>query len=187
MRTARVIPCLDVDAGRVVKGVNFVDLRDAGDPVELAARYDAEGADELVFLDITASSDDRDTIVDGHLVIDAEVEVSQAGRFHLEATLYNRDGSRGLAEAHTASELPPGRHWLRLTFFGRILNQGGVDGPYLLRFVALTTATRMPNAKNRLVENAHLTAPFRAAQFSDAPFDDPDLLDAADRLDASTQ
>jgi imidazole glycerol-phosphate synthase subunit HisF len=64
MRHARVIPCLDVDAGRVVKGVNFVDLRDAGDPVELAARYDAEGADELVFLDITASSDDRDTIVD---------------------------------------------------------------------------------------------------------------------------
>ena len=64
MRTARVIPCLDVDAGRVVKGVNFVDLRDAGDPVELAARYDAEGADELVFLDITASTDQRDTIVD---------------------------------------------------------------------------------------------------------------------------
>jgi cyclase len=64
MTNARVIPCLDVDAGRVVKGVNFVDLRDAGDPVELAARYDAEGADELVFLDITASSDERDTIVD---------------------------------------------------------------------------------------------------------------------------
>jgi cyclase len=59
-----VIPCLDVDAGRVVKGVNFVGLRDAGDPVELAARYDAEGADELVFLDITASSDARDTIVE---------------------------------------------------------------------------------------------------------------------------
>jgi cyclase len=59
----RVIPCLDVDAGRVVKGVNFVGIRDAGDPVELAARYDAEGADELVFLDITASSDARDTIV----------------------------------------------------------------------------------------------------------------------------
>jgi len=59
----RVIPCLDVDAGRVVKGVQFVDIRDAGDPVELAARYDEEGADELVFLDITASSDDRDTMV----------------------------------------------------------------------------------------------------------------------------
>jgi imidazole glycerol-phosphate synthase subunit HisF len=59
----RVIPCLDVDKGRVVKGVRFVELRDAGDPVELAARYDEEGADELVFLDITASSDDRDTMV----------------------------------------------------------------------------------------------------------------------------
>jgi cyclase len=60
----RVIPCLDVDAGRVVKGTNFVDLRDAGDPVELAERYDAEGADELVFLDITASHERRDTIVE---------------------------------------------------------------------------------------------------------------------------
>ncbi len=58
----RVIPCLDVDAGRVVKGVNFADLRDAGDPVELAAAYDAEGADELVFLDITASSGGRETM-----------------------------------------------------------------------------------------------------------------------------
>jgi cyclase len=64
MRTARIIPCLDVDKGRVVKGVNFVDLVDAGDPVELAARYDAEGADELVFLDITASSDARETTVE---------------------------------------------------------------------------------------------------------------------------
>ncbi len=60
----RVIPCLDVDAGRVVKGVNFVDLRDAGDPVELARAYDAQGADELVFLDITASSGDRATTYD---------------------------------------------------------------------------------------------------------------------------
>jgi cyclase len=59
----RVIPCLDVNAGRVVKGVNFVELRDAGDPVEVAARYDAEGADELTFLDITASSDDRDILL----------------------------------------------------------------------------------------------------------------------------
>ncbi|MBE1876890.1 imidazole glycerol phosphate synthase subunit HisF [Myceligenerans pegani] len=60
----RVIPCLDVDAGRVVKGVNFQNLRDAGDPVELAARYDAEGADELTFLDVSASSAGRDTTVD---------------------------------------------------------------------------------------------------------------------------
>jgi cyclase len=60
----RVIPCLDVDNGRVVKGTNFVDIRDAGDPVELAERYDAEGADELVFLDITASHESRETIVE---------------------------------------------------------------------------------------------------------------------------
>ena len=60
----RVIPCLDVDRGRVVKGTNFVDIRDAGDPVELAERYDAEGADELIFLDITASHEQRDTITE---------------------------------------------------------------------------------------------------------------------------
>ena len=64
MLTKRIIPCLDVTAGRVVKGVNFVNLRDAGDPVELAARYNEQGADEIVFLDITASSDERDTMVD---------------------------------------------------------------------------------------------------------------------------
>ncbi len=64
MRTVRVVPCLDVDAGRVVKGVRFAGLRDAGDPVELAARYDAEGADELVFYDITASAQDRGIMTD---------------------------------------------------------------------------------------------------------------------------
>jgi len=64
MHTKRVIPCLDVDGGRVVKGTGFVDLRDAGDPIELAQRYDAAGADELVFLDITATHDKRDTVVE---------------------------------------------------------------------------------------------------------------------------
>ena len=64
MFTKRIIPCLDVNAGRVVKGVNFVDLKDAGDPVEIAAAYDKAGADELVFLDITATSDARGTVVD---------------------------------------------------------------------------------------------------------------------------
>ena len=64
MLLKRIIPCLDVDQGRVVKGTNFVDIRDAGDPVELASRYDAEGADEVVFLDITASHEKRDTIVE---------------------------------------------------------------------------------------------------------------------------
>ncbi len=69
----RIIPCLDVDNGRVVKGVKFVDIRDAGDPVENARRYNLEGADELTFLDITASSDDRDTMV--HVVEDVAREV----------------------------------------------------------------------------------------------------------------
>ncbi|MDO4540201.1 MAG: imidazole glycerol phosphate synthase subunit HisF [Syntrophomonadaceae bacterium] len=64
MLAKRIIPCLDVHDGRVVKGINFINLRDAGDPVELAARYDAAGADELIFLDITASSDQRATMVD---------------------------------------------------------------------------------------------------------------------------
>src|SRR5436190_16343465 len=64
MHSKRVIPCLDVDRGRVVKGTGFVDLRDAGDPVELACRYDSAGADELVFLDITATSDKRETVVE---------------------------------------------------------------------------------------------------------------------------
>ena len=64
MLAKRIIPCLDVTGGRVVKGVNFVDLVDAGDPVEIARKYDAQGADELVFLDITASSDARETMVD---------------------------------------------------------------------------------------------------------------------------
>jgi|WetSurMetagenome_2_1015567.scaffolds.fasta_scaffold09760_6 imidazole glycerol-phosphate synthase subunit HisF len=64
MLLKRIIPCLDVDRGRVVKGTNFVDIRDAGDPVELASRYDAEGADEVIFLDITASHERRDTIVE---------------------------------------------------------------------------------------------------------------------------
>ena len=69
----RIIPCLDVDNGRVVKGVQFVDIRDAGDPVEVARRYNIEGADEITFLDITASSDDRDTMV--HVVEDVASEV----------------------------------------------------------------------------------------------------------------
>ncbi len=71
--TKRIIPCLDVDAGRVVKGVKFVDIRDAGDPVEIARRYDAAGADEITFLDITASSDDRETLV--HVVEQVASEV----------------------------------------------------------------------------------------------------------------
>ena len=73
MLAKRIIPCLDVNAGRVVKGINFVDLRDAGDPVEVARRYDEQGADEITFLDITASSDARDTII--HVVEQVAEEV----------------------------------------------------------------------------------------------------------------
>ena len=73
MLAKRIIPCLDVDAGRVVKGVRFVDIRDAGDPVEVARRYNEEGADEITFLDITASSDERETIV--HVVEQVASEV----------------------------------------------------------------------------------------------------------------
>jgi hypothetical protein len=129
----------------------------------------------------------RDSIVDGSLAIDAEVEVGRAGRFHLEGTLYSQDGTRAIGEAQTAGELSTGRHWMRLTFFGRIINQSAVDGPYLLRFVALSTTTAMPNAKNRLVTNAHVTGSYRFAQFDPAPFGDADLLDAADRLEADVR
>jgi hypothetical protein len=79
----RIIPCLDVDRGRVVKGVKFVNIRDAGDPVEIARRYDAQGADEITFLDITASSDDRETMV--HVVeqvASAGVHPADRGRRH---------------------------------------------------------------------------------------------------------
>lgn len=95
MRAARVIPCLDVTDGRVVKGVNFVDLIDAGDPVELAARYDAEGADELVFLDITASSDDRDTILDVVARTAEEVFIP----FTIGGGIRTADDARGLLRA----------------------------------------------------------------------------------------
>jgi hypothetical protein len=125
----------------------------------------------------------RDAVVDGSLTIDAEVEVALAGRFHLEATLYSGDGSRPLAWSQTAGELAPGRHWMTLAYYGLILNERQVDGPYLLRWVALSTATGMPNAKNRPLENAWMTRPYRASAFSDRPFDDPDLLDAAERIE----
>lgn len=86
----RVIPCLDVHAGRVVKGVNFVGLRDAGDPVELAARYDAEGADELVFLDITASHEERATIVElaAHTAAEVFIPFTIGGGLRSEEDMY---------------------------------------------------------------------------------------------------
>jgi len=125
----------------------------------------------------------RDALANGSLEIGVEVEVATAGRFHLEATLYDADGSRKIAWAQAASALEPGRHWMTVPIHGLILRDRGVAGPYLVRWVALSTTTQMPNAKNRLREARYLTAPYDLASFSDQPFDDPGLLDAAERLE----
>src|SRR4051812_8047215 len=90
MHYKRVIPCMDVDAGRVVKGTKFVDIRDAGDPVELAAHYDAQGADELIFLDITATSDKRATVV----------ELARRAADDVFVPFTIGGGVRGVADAH---------------------------------------------------------------------------------------
>ncbi len=153
MHYKRVIPCLDVDRGRVVKGVGFLDLRDAGDPVELAARYDAAGADELVFLDITATSDKRDTVVelarhaadelfipftigggirsltDAQAVLDAgadKVSVNSAAlaRPALISELANTLGSQCVVLAIDAKHIAPG-HWEAYLAGGRTAT--GVD------------------------------------------------------------
>lgn len=125
----------------------------------------------------------RDGPRDGSLVVSAEIEVLEAGRFHLEATLYSDGGAEPLAWAQTAATLSPGLHWLELGYYGLILHERGVDGPYLVRYAALSTTSAMPNAKNRLVVDAHRTGPYSAASFTARPFDDPTLLEAADRLE----
>jgi imidazole glycerol-phosphate synthase subunit HisF len=114
---ARIVPCLDVNAGRVVKGVQFVALRDAGDPVELARLYDREGADELVFLDITASSDDRDIILDVVSRVAEEVSIPFAVG----------GGMRSVADA---------RRMLHAGADKIAFNTAAVERPELLREVA---------------------------------------------------
>ena len=96
----RLIPCLDVDRGRVVKGTNFVDIRDAGDPVELAVHYDREGADEIVFLDITASHEGRETIVD--LASSPEVDGVTGGYF---VKCRKRSSAKATYDAEAAKRL----------------------------------------------------------------------------------
>jgi hypothetical protein len=125
----------------------------------------------------------RDAVVDGSLVVGVEIEVTGAGRFHVEATLYGPDGVEKIAWAQAAQWLDPGTHWLDLAYFGLILRERGIDGPYVLRYVALSTATEMPNAKNRVVENAYWTGAYHASAFSDRPYDDPGLLEAARRIE----
>ena len=90
----RIIPCLDVKDGRVVKGVNFLGLRDAGNPVDVAKRYNDEGADELTFLDITASSDNRDTIPTGLDAVEWAVEMQRRGAGEILLTSMDRDGTK---------------------------------------------------------------------------------------------
>jgi cyclase len=119
----RVIPCLDVDAGRVVKGVQFVNLRDAGDPVELAARYDTEGADELVFYDITASAEARDTMV--------EVVARTAERVFIPLTVGG--GVRTLEDA---------RRLLRVGADKVSVNSSAVADPALINELADTFGTQ---------------------------------------------
>jgi hypothetical protein len=128
----------------------------------------------------------RDALVEGSLQVQAEVIVTAGGRFHLEASLYDRSGERPLAWAQTALELSEGRHWMTLPFYGLILRESGVDGPYLVRNVALSTASAMPNAKNRLADRVHLTGTYAATRFTDAPYGDTELLDAADRVEHDT-
>jgi len=124
-----------------------------------------------------------DAVVDGNLVVDAEVDVTQAGRFHLEATLYSADGLHKLLWAQTSAVFEPGLQWMRLVFYGLGLRERGVDGPYLVRYAALSTTSDMPNAKNHVLENAYVTAAHRAAAFTDRAFDDPELLEAAERAE----
>jgi hypothetical protein len=125
----------------------------------------------------------RDRLVAGDLVVAAEVEVSEAGRFHLAGTLAAPNGEP-LAWAQAAAELAPGRHWLDLAFYGLALRERGVAGPYRLASLALSTTTAMPNALNHLVEDAHRTRAYPLARFHARPFGDADLARAAERLEA---
>src|SRR5262245_40824911 len=123
----------------------------------------------------------RESVVDGSLVVGAEIEVTEAGRFHVEATLYGSDGETKIAWAQVAERFEPGTHWLDLTYYGLLLRERGIDGPYVLRYVALSTTTEMPNAKNRVAENAYRTRSYPAASFTDRPFNDPHLLETDGR------
>jgi hypothetical protein len=125
----------------------------------------------------------RDEIVDGNLVVSAEVQVDADARFHLEATLAESDGTP-LGWAQNAAVLGPGTEWMPLTYWGLMLRERGANGPYVLLSVALSTTGEMPNQKNDVVVNAHITKPYDVTQFSDRAFQDPDLLEQAARLQA---
>ncbi len=123
----------------------------------------------------------RERLADGSLELGTEVEVTAAGRFHLEAELYDLNG-QAVSWAQKAVRLQPGRHWIPLTFYGLAIRESGLAGPYLLRFVSLSTTTRMPPSRARLVENAYTTQPYSLADFSAEPYNRRELLEAAERI-----
>lgn len=125
----------------------------------------------------------RDAVRNGNLVVSAEVEVKQAGRFHLSGTLYSLAGEP-VGTAQAAAHLEPGKHWIKLSFYGLMFHDRQVTGPYRLGSVALATAGRMPNALNDLVENAHVTRAYKLGVMTAKPFAEPKLLDSAARLEA---
>ena len=151
------------------------------DPAE--SEYQRTSTDSPTGDDVSLTGNYRDAAEDGDLAIDAEVTVKTPGRFHVEATLYSKDGQQPIAWAQHTAELPTGKHWLRLRFYGLILHERGIDGPYLLRSLALSTLTAVPVVKNGLARDAHVTGIYTARNFTDRSFDDPDLLEAADRIE----
>jgi hypothetical protein len=155
-------------------------LGDGEDPL-LRSQFDMEAAMKPA---AQLMGNYRDRAEGGDLAIDAELEVTSAGHFHLEATLYSEDGQHPIAWAQQSAELTPGRRWLGLRFHGLILHERRIDGPYLLRFVVLT---KMPDTKLQSAENALLTRAYKFTEFSDQPFNDPELLDAADRIERALE
>lgn len=128
----------------------------------------------------------EDQIVEGSLQIRAQVNVTARGRFHLEGTLYTMDG-RPIAWAQNALVLDPGLHYIPLTFYGLAMREKGLDGPYVLKCLSLSTTTEMPNSKNRLAENVHTTGEYRAVDFTDQPFNEPSLVEEYEKLERSLE
>ncbi|MCP5057666.1 MAG: hypothetical protein GY937_13220 [bacterium] len=124
----------------------------------------------------------RDAIVEGNLVVDVEIEVAEASRFHLEATLANAAGAP-FAWSQYAQSLEPGVHWLPLTVYGLVMREGRHDGPYLLRSLSLTTVDGLPNQKSPLATDAHRTRAYESLDFHGDPFEDPALLRSAESLE----
>jgi hypothetical protein len=128
----------------------------------------------------------RDFLRDGDLHVAAEVEVAEAGRFHLAGTLYSAAGEP-LGVAQAAAELEPGRRWIELSFYGLMFHDRQAAGPYQLGTLALSTTRRMPNALNDLAEDVHLTGPYRLERMRNVSFERPQLLESAKRLEREAE